>query len=172
MREGFERAQINAIAMEAGRTKGAVYAHFESKEHLFISLLEQRTHETIERTDRLVAECTSREEFLAAFHLAITELPDPDWAMLNLELKLFAIRHPSAAHRMKQTFREIHRQELGAIAEHLKSETMIGVKLAALWTIVSGVVLDIKFDAKTISKREARVLLSESLDGIFPNSLK
>ncbi len=169
VREGFEGAQIDAIASEAGRTKGAVYAHFENKEHLFISLMEHRTRETAKRIDVLVAGCTTRDQFVAVFHAAITDLPDPDWAILNLELKLFAIRHPATAKRLKQTFRKIHQHAASAVAERLQGETMVAIKLAALWTIVSAVVLDLKFDAKFMSKQQARILLSEVLDGIFPN---
>ena len=51
----------------------------------------------------------------------------------------------------------------------LQGETMVAIKLAGLWTIVSAVVLDLKCDAKFMSKQQARILLSEMLDGIFPN---
>ena len=42
VRDGYERAQIETIAAEAGRTKGAVYAHFRSKEDIFFALLERK----------------------------------------------------------------------------------------------------------------------------------
>ncbi|WP_263351303.1 TetR/AcrR family transcriptional regulator [Acidicapsa acidisoli] len=49
VREGFERAQIDDIAAEVGRTRGAVYTHFESKEDLFLSVLEQQMQGTSKR---------------------------------------------------------------------------------------------------------------------------
>ena len=40
------RARSWTIAAAAGRTKGAVYAHFKNKEDLFLALFEQRTGST------------------------------------------------------------------------------------------------------------------------------
>lgn len=42
VRDGFEKARLETISAAIGRTKGAVYAHFESKEDLFIALLERK----------------------------------------------------------------------------------------------------------------------------------
>jgi AcrR family transcriptional regulator len=41
---GFEGASIEAIAAEAGYTRGAFYSNFESKEELFAELLQQRVY--------------------------------------------------------------------------------------------------------------------------------
>jgi AcrR family transcriptional regulator len=35
-REGFERARLEGIAEEAGKTRGAFYTHFEDKEDVFL----------------------------------------------------------------------------------------------------------------------------------------
>jgi AcrR family transcriptional regulator len=35
VRDGYEGAELGEIASLAGRTKGAIYAHFENKEDLF-----------------------------------------------------------------------------------------------------------------------------------------
>src|ERR1700753_3029817 len=40
VKEGYDRAQLETIAKHAGRTKGSVYAHFESKEDLFLAMME------------------------------------------------------------------------------------------------------------------------------------
>ena len=41
---GFEGASIEAIAEEAGYTRGAFYSNFQSKEQLFAELLQQRAY--------------------------------------------------------------------------------------------------------------------------------
>src|SRR3990172_197990 len=41
-RSGFDRATVDEIVREAGFSKGAFYVHFESKEDLFWSMLEER----------------------------------------------------------------------------------------------------------------------------------
>ena len=42
-RVGYEKAQVEEIALAAGFSKGALYAHFKSKEELFLALYETKT---------------------------------------------------------------------------------------------------------------------------------
>src|SRR5580658_8068724 len=42
-RVGYEKAQVEEIAEAAGFSKGALYAHFKSKEVLFLGLYETKT---------------------------------------------------------------------------------------------------------------------------------
>ena len=44
-RRGFQGASIEAIAVDAGYTRGAFYSNFESKEQLFVELLQQRVYD-------------------------------------------------------------------------------------------------------------------------------
>ena len=39
---GFESAQLEEVAARAGHTRGAIYAHYASKEDLFLALMEHR----------------------------------------------------------------------------------------------------------------------------------
>src|SRR5580692_2979373 len=48
VRDGYERTQIETIAAEVGRTKGAVYAHFKGKEDLFLALFERNIRSRME----------------------------------------------------------------------------------------------------------------------------
>jgi AcrR family transcriptional regulator len=45
IRRGFQGASIEAIAADAGYTRGAFYSNFENKEQLFVELLQQRVYE-------------------------------------------------------------------------------------------------------------------------------
>src|SRR5271170_5667579 len=40
--QGFEKAQLEEVAARAGYTRGAIYAHYSSKEDLFLALMQQR----------------------------------------------------------------------------------------------------------------------------------
>src|SRR5580692_1795251 len=40
--QGFEKTQLEEVAARAGYTRGAIYAHYASKEDLFLALMEQR----------------------------------------------------------------------------------------------------------------------------------
>jgi AcrR family transcriptional regulator len=47
---GFHAASLEAVAEEAGLTKGAVYSQFESKADLFLAFQEERNEQTVRRT--------------------------------------------------------------------------------------------------------------------------
>ncbi|HEY2653800.1 MAG TPA: helix-turn-helix domain-containing protein [Solirubrobacteraceae bacterium] len=47
---GFHAASLEAVAEEAGLTKGAVYSQFESKADLFLAFQEERNEQTVGRT--------------------------------------------------------------------------------------------------------------------------
>src|SRR5277367_2346711 len=40
--QGFEKTQLDEVAARAGYTRGAIYAHYASKEDLFLELMELR----------------------------------------------------------------------------------------------------------------------------------
>src|SRR5271169_391372 len=51
-RDGFEAAKLEEIAKDAGYTRGAFYANFESKEDLFLALLEKEIATRIAALER------------------------------------------------------------------------------------------------------------------------
>ena len=97
VRDGYEGAELGEIAALAGRTKGAIYAQFESKEDIFLALVEQRVTRYRTQMQEMLAGSKSVEESLAAlrqFCFKLTE--DQAWALLFLSSSclLFAIRNP------------------------------------------------------------------------------
>ena len=102
VRDGYEGAQLDEIAAMAGRSKGAVYTHFKSKEDLFLALFEHRTRSYIDRLVKSVRVCTSRKQSLEAFREFYVELVrDKIWPILTLEFKLYALRHPESKERYR-----------------------------------------------------------------------
>jgi AcrR family transcriptional regulator len=100
VRDGYEAAELGEIATLAGRTKGAIYAQFESKEDIFLALIESRAVQYRTEMYELLAASTSVEQDQKAFRqfgLKLSE--DQSWLLLLLEFKLFAIRHPEAKKR-------------------------------------------------------------------------
>src|SRR3954447_15261603 len=94
-RDGFEAARLEDIAQEAGHTRGAFYAHYDSKEDLFFALLEQQAYEHQVQIQRLLSPLSSQKEKLQAIReYYVTKAGDRSWSMLMLEFKLFAARHP------------------------------------------------------------------------------
>src|SRR3974390_3715138 len=76
VRDGYEAAQLDEIAATAGRSKGAVYTHFKSKEDLFLALFEHRTRSYVERFVSSLRKCTSRTESHEAFREFYVGLAD------------------------------------------------------------------------------------------------
>ena len=109
-RDGFEAARLEEIAKDAGHTRGAFYAHFESKEDLFLALLEQQVSKHLERVRALVDAVETVPEKLTVFReYYVSRLADQNWAMLMLEFKLFAARHPEKRGRLVASHRAIRK---------------------------------------------------------------
>ena len=91
---GLERATVDEVASEAGYTKGAFYAHFESKEALFLAMLDERFAERLEEIDRVlesgapVAEQARMAGQEFSDHLA----GNPEWSRLFFEFAVQALR--------------------------------------------------------------------------------
>src|SRR5580698_6517781 len=96
-RDGFEAARLEDIAAEAGYTRGAFYANFKSKEDIFFALLEHWVSHRIAVLSALLAQQESPAKRLRALREHYAQIAkDRRLALLSLEFKLFAIRHPEA----------------------------------------------------------------------------
>jgi AcrR family transcriptional regulator len=101
-RDGFEAARLEDIAGLAGYTRGAFYANFQSKEDIFFALLERWIGQRILEVEALLAQQESPAKLLRAVREHYAQLThDRRLALLSLEFKLFAIRHPEAHARLR-----------------------------------------------------------------------
>lgn len=105
--EGYERAQLETIAKEAGRTKGSVYAHFKSKEELFLAMME-----FIIADRRRAIRSLSLDQHGEALRLAVRAVVvqaslDDAWLMIVLEFKLHAYRNPRAVARIREGYNQL-----------------------------------------------------------------
>lgn len=108
VRDGYEGAELGEIAALAGRTKGAIYAQFKSKEDVFLALIEEKTKRRRAKMKELLAESSSQEENLAIFRKYCLNLSeDQTWALLLLEFKLYALRHPESRARLEKSYDDI-----------------------------------------------------------------
>jgi AcrR family transcriptional regulator len=99
-RAGFDGASVDAIAEAAGFTKGAVYSNFESKEELFFEVVEARLGDVLEGFAANVGDDPPPDDLLpAAIRSLVTVYDDPDWVLLEIEVLLYAQRHPEALQR-------------------------------------------------------------------------
>jgi TetR/AcrR family transcriptional regulator, transcriptional repressor of aconitase len=95
---GYEKASVDLIAENAGFSKGAFYSNFESKEAIFLELLEANKRRNIEALESLLAQEMSAEELLSAIrsYQAGPE-SDFDFAQLTMEFQLQAARDANFA---------------------------------------------------------------------------
>lgn len=97
-RHGFHGTSLDAIAEEAGFSRGAVYYNFADKEELFLELLDRRCHERAEDLRELFTgdaddvATTSRQAQLAAQRAIDAMVGDPEWRALYLEFLAQAAR--------------------------------------------------------------------------------
>ena len=54
IRQGFHPTSVDAVAAEAGYTKGAVYSNFASKEELFLAVYERRVDARVAEMEALL----------------------------------------------------------------------------------------------------------------------
>jgi AcrR family transcriptional regulator len=84
---GFAGASVEAIAAEAGYTRGAFYSNFATKEELFVALLQERGFEWARRGARESAGMTPGE--LGAYAAAVHTHATTEW-MIRLFLEVLA----------------------------------------------------------------------------------
>jgi AcrR family transcriptional regulator len=172
-KEGFEAARLEDIAVSAGYTRGAFYANFESKEDIFFALLEHWIGGRIEQINSLLRQHKTPERRLRALRGHYAQLAkERNLALLSLEFKIFAIRHPEAHARLRawqQKLRacvgDILRRVMGDLGRSLPvSYTAAAAGLGAL---SNALFLEHLFDSKTLSDEHTRQLLALFFDAVI-----
>jgi AcrR family transcriptional regulator len=115
-RDGFEAAKLEEIAAAAGYTRGAFYANFNSKEDLFLALLEREVSHRIDSVEKLIHKFRDPQAKLRAFRqFFLTLCQDRRWSLLALEFKLFAVRHPEVKARLAAMNRRLVGSRIGIL---------------------------------------------------------
>src|SRR6201988_362132 len=105
--QGIGGASIEAIAAEAGFTRGAFYSNFASKEELIIAMLEDHVEQSIRRNLDLLAQHKNLDYFLDAVKSMDRSRQDPlgRSPLLHMEMILFVARaekrRPELAKRLR-----------------------------------------------------------------------
>jgi AcrR family transcriptional regulator len=124
-KRGFHATSLDAIAEEAGFSRGAVYYNFADKEELFLELLDRRCAERAQDLREVFAdadedvEATSRRAQLAADHALDAMTGDPEWRALYMEFLAHAARDAS----FRRAFARRTAQMRGALEEVVVDRT-------------------------------------------------
>ncbi len=160
-RDGFEHARLEDIASNTGKTRGALYDNFKNKEDVFYAIFEQNIErDRAELAPLLSAAPTIEKRVQALLNYLIGVSRDRERMLLNLEFKLYAIRHP----RKRQRFANLHDAmclqvsvpELSQLLQQLGRRSLRSRRIASLGIsgILDGLVLSHLFDPKILNRHE------------------
>ena len=113
LERGYAGASLDAIADEAGFSKGVVYSQFDSKGDLFMALLERRIAGQAGQNEAIAKRLHGREGMRALLRAARQDgEAEPGWGLLLLEFRVHAAREPA----LNRRYVEAHRRTIDGLA--------------------------------------------------------
>jgi len=131
------------VAEEAGFTKGAFYANFESKEDLFLAMLDERFAKRLEEIDRVLESGASVEDQARRAGQDFTDYlrTDPEWSRLFFEFAVQAMRDEDFRQELVARHRTIRTRIAEAFESHkdtIGGEPPIPAEHVAMMTYAMG----------------------------------
>jgi AcrR family transcriptional regulator len=114
IRRGFHPTSVDAVAAEAGYTKGAVYSNFASKEELFLAVYERRVDARVAEMEALLETAPTVRaglELVVPGNRGRRETED-GWMAVLFEFWAHALRHPG----LRERFAKQHRRLIEPLA--------------------------------------------------------
>lgn len=175
VRDGYEKAELGEIARLAGRTKGAIYAQFKSKEDVFLALVQDHALRRRAIMRRLMEHSATIEGNLEAFRKYFLDFATDDtWGFLLLEFRLYSVRNPDSQERFRKVYESIlpvneeeaYSNLLGPAA---KGREAIGRTLAVHtgFSMLTALQLECKFDPKVVDSSAVRKIAGQLFDMLF-----
>lgn len=105
---GFEAARIEDIAARAGKTRGAFYDNFRDKEDIFFAIFEEDIARDQQKVRERLSGASDLDERVEVLATHLEELlHDRRRLLLNLEFKMYVIRHPAKRKRLSELYYEM-----------------------------------------------------------------
>jgi len=162
--QGFNGASVDDIATAAGYSKGAVYSNFDSKEDLFLALIDQYLAVELEK----LGDGLDLSLWEAEFERDLTE--NRTLNLLTVEFFLYAMRNESARQKLAQRYRVAYEVLAKLLAQHYQQahlpQPMSAQHLA--WAITSmgtGLFLQTCLDPEAVPERMYMTALKRILYG-------
>jgi AcrR family transcriptional regulator len=173
--QGFEKTQLEEVAARAGYTRGAIYAHYSSKEDLFLALMEHRVltkFTAIRQTIEAESEVSKRPGIFKRW--LATQLSDHAWGTLMLEFKLYALRRPRSREKLQHMYDQLLRPSGNDFIEVLfgydldkSTRAAIERRLAIMGAILSAVILESHFRPKLLPKQHLQEVLEDLYEALI-----
>lgn len=169
-RDGYHAATLDAIALRANSSKGALYYNFDSKEDLFAALLEERLATRADEIfgDGAVARPPRATPESWASHAVETARPDREWNLLFWEFACFAARRPEQRRRLAGELRSF-RAGAGAWLEGILAEAGIESPVPAeqvatiIAALANGLGLELMLGSGEEDEAEARATMATAI---------
>ena len=112
--QGFHATSLDAVAAEAGFTKGAVYSNFASKEDLFFAVYERRVDARVAEVERIIEEAQTPRDGIERIIPGTRHRPETDdrWMAVFFEFWAHVLRHPE----LRERFAAQHRRIIDVLA--------------------------------------------------------
>ncbi len=173
--QGFEKTQLEEVAARAGYTRGAIYAHYSSKEDLFLALMDQRVipkfaamRDAVEAEPVLALRPAIFRRWLAA------QAGDHAWGILMLEFKLYALRRRESRDRLMHLYDQMSKSSGVDFIELLfgngldrAERTAVERRLTLLGAILSAVNLESHFRPRLLPKQQLKIVLDELFQALI-----
>jgi AcrR family transcriptional regulator len=173
-RDGFEHARIEDIASRARKTRGAFYDNFKDKEDVFLAIFEEDVVRDLTELGSLLLPLPTINERIEALAQYLANLSkDLERMLLNVEFKLYAIRHPHKRKRLADLLRAMRLRtsipEVSRLLPQLDG-TPASTKLIdcqAICSVMDGLALNHLFDPDGLDNwalvRYLRLCLQETI---------
>ncbi len=172
-RDGFEACRIEDIAAAAGRSRGAFYANFASKTAVFLALrtLAQQRHARAVR-ERVQGIEDEETRYRALIGYIVEQIHDVQTQLLQIEFKLFALRHPERQAELAEMHLEastsVNRQELSDLfPEKTKRQKEIRCSTLEIEALLEGFALNARFSPKDLDEERIQAIVPQLMAQIF-----
>lgn len=168
---GFESARIEDIAARARKTRGAFYDNFRDKEDVFFAIFEEDIARNQEKVIEELSVASNLDERVGILAQHLEELfRDKQRVLLNLEFKMYVIRHPQKRKRLSRLYSEmslrcsmtkintLFPELIGAAIEKRRRLT------TELGAVIDGLALNSLFNPEGLPDQQRRHLLGIAAD--------
>jgi AcrR family transcriptional regulator len=173
--QGFENTQLDEVAARAGYSRGAIYAHYSSKEDLFLELMEHRVHTKFAAVRKNMEGEPDVSKRPAIFKRWVaSQVCDPSWGTLTLEFKLYAVRRPELREKLLNLYESLFKRAGKDFVEvlfgkGLSKATRIALdrRLAVMSGALGGLVLESHFRPALLPGNHLRQLTEELFEALI-----
>ncbi len=172
---GFENTQLDEVAARAGCSRGGIYAHYTSKEDLFLALMEHRVSAAFRAAcKKIEGEPDLKERRNIFKRWLVEQICGPESGTLTLEFKLYAVRRPERRDELLNLYNSLFTGSGADMLEVLfgkrltkTARTAMERRLAVLGGALSALILERHFRPALLAPSHLQPLAEEIFDALL-----